>query len=322
MKQKVFVKKLVVFGALFFLCSLLANQAHIGLVLSHSLQFQMDAQFEAEKDSVSILVAGDSHPQRDINPELLPGSFVVATAGENITQTYYRLRYYLEKEHLDIKLVILPLDLHSFSDFRADRFQNVAYWKKYIDYREIGSQKGEQLYFLGYRLRGEFTYRSGVQDLIDYLESLSGDQDTNILIDGYLPQSGDIVTLPVDGEVLEERLQRHFLKRQMLYPESLDYFLRVIELLQDHGVKLALVRFPVPDMYYLGAKEFMDVDAYYSELNLLLTNNGYDLPILDYHDVFIQHMEYFYDSDHLNTTGTDLFTTTLYEDLIKMGLLD
>jgi hypothetical protein len=322
MEQKAFIKKLAVFGVLFIFLSALANQVHIRLVLSHSLQFQMDEQFDLKKNSVSILVAGDSHPQRDIDPEFLPGSFVVATSGENITQTYYRLRYYLEREQLNIKLVILPLDLHSFSDFRADRFQHIEYWKKYIDYRELGILKGEPLEFLNYRLRGEFTYINGVQDLIDFAENQNDGENSNKLIDGYLPQSGKTLTESPDGEVLEERLQRHFLNRQVLYPESVDYLLRIIELLRNHDVQLALVRFPVPEIYYNGAKDYIDVDAYYARIDQILLANGYTMPVLDYHDLFSRHMEYFYDIDHLNTAGAVEFTKILFKDLEKLGYLN
>jgi hypothetical protein len=38
----------------------------------------------------------------------------------------------------------------------------------------------------------------------------------------------------------------------------------------------------------------------------------------DYHLLFADHPEYFFDPDHLNIQGSDLFTTQLANDLKKL----
>jgi len=143
------------------MADLLVNQLYIFVVESHSYLFRTEAQFQEYKDDTNILIVGDSHPMSAVNPLYIEGSFNLTAQGENTFETYYRLKYYLEKENLDVQLVVLPFDLHTFSSYRVDRFRTSEYWRKYIEYIELGLYKHDLMAFVGYAVRANFAYMGG-----------------------------------------------------------------------------------------------------------------------------------------------------------------
>ena len=55
----------------------------------------------------------------------------------------------------------------------------------------------------------------------------------------------------------------------------------------------------------------------YKEVGEITAKYPVYVTTLDYHDLFFDHPEYFFDPDHLNVQGSDLFTERLASELKK-----
>lgn len=320
--KSVFVLKLLAFLLVFVCASELANTLYIKTVLSHSLLYRADAQFEAVKEDIRILVAGDSHPREDVNPQFLERSFVVASAGESIIQTYYRLDYWINRQQLDIELVLLPIDLHSFSSFRGDRFEHNDFWRKYINYRELGAAKGRPLTHALYRLEGEFAYLDGVDETISSFKAADDNMQHSQLVNGHI--AGNYVSSKsrFPESQVKWRVEQHLRSnRRILDPDLVTYFLKTIAMLNANDIQVVLVRYPVSRQYFSMAQKFVDVPDFYAQIDELLAQQGAQVSILDYHDLFWQDIRYFNNPNHLNADGSEVFTRKLKIDLAQLGAL-
>jgi hypothetical protein len=295
---------------------------YIRLVLSHSYLYRTEEQFEVYKNESQILIAGDSHPMSAVNPQYLPGSFNLTSTGENIVETYYRLQYYLDEEQLDIKLVILPIDLHSFSSYRLDRFRSPDFWRKYIDYVELGRFQGDVPKYVRLMLLGEISFFNDVTNTIDLMKIRAGVIEGNYaLIKGFMARTESFIETPEKNELAKNRVNRHLNNAIPFDGTAQVYLIRTLELLDEHKVDTILVRFPVTKEYYYYAQTRMDTPSFYQDLQELLQESSLEPPILDYHDLFWDKEQYFADIDHLNVPGARIFTSILQRDLQESGYL-
>ena len=81
----------------------------------------IDREFHTVEKEIEILAMGDSHVATGFDPRVFQHAFNFSLYGENYIYNYYKLKYILQSNP-PIKVVILPVDLHSFSSWRADRF--------------------------------------------------------------------------------------------------------------------------------------------------------------------------------------------------------
>ncbi len=65
----------------------------------------------------------------------------------------------------------------------------------------------------------------------------------------------------------------------------------------------------------------MDTEAYMRDINDMLKRRSVDYTVLDYHDLYWDTPEYFFNSDHLNGEGAIEFTKVLKQDLDAQGFL-
>jgi len=93
------------------------------------------------------------------------------------------------------------------------------------------------------------------------------------------------------------------------------YFEKIMQLCQSHDVKVILLRIPMSKEFNEEEAKIVPVDKLYREVEEIASRYPVYQEILDYHDLFEDHPEYFFDPDHLNIRGSDLFTTRLADDL-------
>jgi hypothetical protein len=317
-----FTGKLVAFFTLFMVVSEFFNMANERIIYYKSNLYRSGLQFEQYKQDTSILIIGDSHPKTAVDPRLLPGSFNMSTQGENMMYTYYRLKYYLEVEKLDIRLAIMEVDVHTFAPVPIDQFILPVFWRKYVDYVEVGKSSKMMGKFLTYRLSGEFSYVNGVNDSIKLLKkSIKGRTNLSQIVQGHLVRTTDYSKEKDPVSIAREKAEFHIQGPVHFDPLVSDYFIRILFLLQKHGVDAILVRYPVAREYYRIVDSKMDIAGYYDSLYELLAQNQLQLPILDYHNIYWDKPDYFANSDHLNQTGAEAFTMLLKNDLEDLGLL-
>ena len=97
------------------------------------------------------------------------------------------------------------------------------------------------------------------------------------------------------------------------------YFEKILALCQDHDVKVIFVRIPMSKEFYEEETRIVPADKLNKEVEAIAARYPVYIRTFDYHDLFFDHPEYFFDPDHLNVKGSDLFTTRLAEDLQRMN---
>lgn len=312
----------MIFLILFVCANYLTNTLFINNIQKYTLLYRIDAQFVRKLENIRILVAGDSHSRTSFNPDFLENSFVLASGGENIIETYYRLAYWITNEHADIDVVLLPIDLHSFSSFRSERILQPHFWRKYIDFIELSAVTGKPLDYLPIRLAGEFSYLDGVDETIEVYKYSKGLIHFSELLDGYVAVKSvpEYKFFPVVQ--VQDRLEIHFLDHDIFDEQLATYFLKTINMLAANDIMIVLVRYPVSRQYYTMAGKMVDIPAYDRQIEQLIEGNGISVTVLDYHDLFWEDARYFTNPDHLNTKGAEVFTRILKTDLERLGLLN
>ena len=272
-------------------------------------------QFEKSKEEISILFLGDSHVRSAVNPEYIPGAFNFSLDGENYIMTYYKMRYYLKDKDLDLKMVVLPIDLHSFSSYRGNRFPDPVFWGRYINYIELGQEKGSMPSFIKKTLQSEFAYLGGYDEMIE--KFFSPAENARKIVQGYLPRNGDFSTASDQAsmELAHKRVSIHFSGQDFVDEHLFIYFIKLLTLLEENGIEVVLVRYPVTNQYFHFAASILPVFDYVNIMEDQLKQQGFEYQILDYHDLFWGRNDLFVDSDHLNKFGAEELSKILQEDL-------
>jgi len=108
-------------------------------------------------------------------------------------------------------------------------------------------------------------------------------------------------------------------KEEYFDPAIKVYFEKIMQLCQDHGVDVFLLRIPMSKEFYEEATRIVPVEKLYREVEAIASRYSVYVGMYDYHDLYFEHPEYFFDPDHLNVKGSDLFTTRFAENLKGTG---
>lgn len=321
MPCRVFIGKLFLFALIFIALNGLLSHAYAAAILSHNLLMRVDKQYEQLDTDVRILILGDSHSGRGIDPDLIGGAFNFSSYGENYTQTYFKLRRLLNDDLVDLEAVILPIDLHSFSSFRADRFRDPYYWEKYINYVELGRFKDDLPGYLEQRLRGEISYLADVEDTIDYLRNRKKiSQRMQPLRKGFLPSNRKYSWAQNPLDHARRRTNAHLKGSDYLDEDLAYHFQCILDMCFQRQLCVVLVKFPVSYEYYDLASKLMPVELFYKEVDALIRPEC-GVELLDYQKEFFGKNHLFENSDHLNFAGAWRFSKLLKKDLQRLGVL-
>lgn len=320
MIKQSFIRKSFLFILIFTVSSEILNTLFISHIFQYNQSYQIERQFIKKKASINILIAGDSHARRAVYPRLMNGVFMIATPDENYITTYYRLLHIINHEQVDIQLVLLPFDLHSYSSYRSNQYVHVHYWKKYINFWELGLYKRDLLSHLFTRLKGEFAYMNGVDYVKKFVLIKTGTIHPRTIIDGFIIFNGDFSNNKDPIASAKYIVHRQFNNAEIIDECIANYFIRTLDLLDSHNIDIVLVKYPITEQYFLEASKEIDIDIFYNTILKLIEDNGYYLPVLDYHDLFWNEMHYFQDAEHLNINGAEVFTPIIRDELINLGL--
>jgi hypothetical protein len=309
-----FAIRLLVFAALLLTVNFALDQAFKAFSIHSLLNNTMDKQFAEYDGTLTYLTTGNSH--NCINTHILANSFNYGSPSESLIQSYYKLKYILEKSGKKPEYLILQADISSFGPKSASRFEYNFYWKKYIDYIELAKIKNEWD-ILGKWLEGEFfsyagnykdiqlsiLYRIKMQDLEMY-RGFRAHRDFRNFADE-----------PDRQKAAWSKANLILSKESYFDPVVKVYFEKIMQLCQDHGVKVILVRIPMSKEFFTEESKIVPADQLYREVETIASRYPVYVKTYDYHDLYFGHPEYFFDPDHLNVKGSDLFTTRLSEDL-------
>lgn len=266
-----------------------------------------------KKDSVQVLVLGNSHAFNDVDTSLMDdGAYNLAGLNQSI---YYDKRITLKylDELPQLEYVLISVDFHSLY-FSSQGIRDVwSYYSYGIPYKENTYFKERLSYFwFGYTPRITFSLlKSKVLDKLNKVEDKG-------LIDGWEPLSG------VEGGAFNEATinarAKYFndLVAQSTELESVKSDLEsFIQTLKKKGIAPILFTSPVrQELYDRLNKDVIEKNAAY----IHQLQRTYDIPYWNLTDT-ISDKNLFYNVDHLNTSGAKQFSKVL-NDKIKDFMIE
>ena len=312
--KKGFIIRIVLFLLALVVANTVLDQLYKRFVVHNLLNNTKDAQFNAYTDTLKYLSLGNSH--NCVNTYILEKSFNYGSPGENYIQSYYKLKSILGKSGKRPENVILFADISSFGPMTADRLEYNSYWIKYIDYFELARVKKNRD-ILSKWLEGRFfSFAGNYKDIqLTFIYAIKiGKLE---LHNGYRPHRDFKNFAREQNRKKQARAKTNiYLSKQgYLDKDILLYFEKILRLCQDYDINVILIRIPVTKEYFEEASNIVPVDELYEQIDVVCKSYPNVTHFLDYHSLYFDHPEYFFDPDHLNPRGSDLFTERLKLDL-------
>lgn len=280
-------------------------------------------QFDEARGGIDTLILGDSHAKRGLYPSVLGDAFNLSIPGQKYTQTYYVVRSQIEDGSVDLRIVILPADLHTFALWNTDNFAFVRYYAPIANYLEIGWHRGALWLYAVRGLQGRYApYVGGRQNILSYLATgrpavLQWLQDTP-MVEGALVDARTIAKLPPD-EIVERARQRarlHLGDAGPIAPIHEWYFSRTLELCAANDIEVVLVQYPVTRAYLDAVSERTDIEAFDRRIQALIEPYR-NVRLVPSRNLYGKRLDLFIDPDHLNERGATSFSRR-----IKRRVLD
>ncbi|HNS16583.1 MAG TPA: hypothetical protein PKH94_06135 [Bacteroidales bacterium] len=313
MTRKMIIRFLL-FLALLVIVNFILDRAFKAFSVHNIINETMDRQYVDYRGTMKYLTIGNSH--NCINTHILGNSFNYGSPSENFIQSYYKLKHILEEIPQKPQNLILQADISSFGPKIANRFEYNSYWIRYIDYFELARIK-EDRDVLTRWLEGRFiSYAGNYKDIqlsIFYRIKVK----TLEIYNGYRPHRDyrNFANEPNRQIVAWNKAKLLLSHETFLDPSIAVYFEKILQLCQEKQISVIMVRIPMSKEFYEEESKIVPVDELYGAVEEIACRYPVYEGMMDYHDLFFDHPEYFFDPDHLNIKGADLFTQRLVKDL-------
>jgi len=281
----------------------------------------IDSQFYKAEKKIKVLAMGDSHVATGFDPRVFKNAFNFSLYGENYIYNYYKLKYILQRNP-QIRVIILPIDLHSFSSWRADRFLFDFYWVKYLNYWEVGWYKKEILKFFSKYINGKFfPYKGEFETFFNLPPQKIRKRRAPMpkIFQGFVLKT-ETFHHNRDKRA-RQRVRLHFYKHNYFDDEIAHYFKKTIVLCAQKKKTLILVKYPVSKIYFLYASEKIPVNSLYKRVRSIIRPYG-NVWILDYQKLFFENDKFYFDDpDHLNQKGAKILSKKIREELTRSNII-
>jgi hypothetical protein len=312
-----FKKRVLLFSAILIVVNFLLDQGFKYFSVHNIVNEKMDEQFAEYDDTLKYLAMGNSH--NCINTHMLPQSFNYGSPSENYIQSYYKLKHILERTGKKPQYLLLQADLSSFTSKSADRYEYNSYWIKYLDYVELAKVKKQRGVLFKWLEGKFFSYAGNYKDIqlsIVYRIKMK----TLEMYNGYRPHRD------YHNFANEKNRQRsawekaqHILTNDSYFDPAIRYYFdNILSLCQENNIKVILIRYPLSKEFSFEERRIIPADILTNEVEKIAHKYSVYCGTLDYHDIFFDHPEYFFDPDHLNVRGSDLFSEKFVKDLYLM----
>jgi len=233
------------------------------------------------------LIAGNSHAL-SVQTEYWENSHVIASYGEEIHQSYFKLKHILEVQSSRPDTLLLSFDLGMMHQLALKNQAHQWYWNKYESSRELAPFASKKFEFYSHRIvSGIFPYMDGEVEVYDYFFAK---KDSTQL----MRKSTEIKKL---DEIPPLRQLSDTCLKAQFSPCGIHFFEALLQLCKENSIVLALVRFPVTPHYYWSQSTCFEPEAYYTSCDSMLQKSGVNFKILDFHDRYEE--EFFRDPHHL-----------------------
>jgi len=309
-RNKLFFTKLFVFILLIAGLNAGLNALYDHWMYYFRLARNQDREFALYTGSLKYLMLGNSHNR--INPEILGNGFCYITPKEVYSQTYYKLKYILEKTNKRPENVLLSIDPVNFSPRAENDLTFDGYWRKYLNYNEMERESPGNSYFLN-RLTGRFfsyvgNYKYAYMSLIFIKINLRK------IKNGYFPArdyknfakepNRDAIGLEIATAYLSS-----YSKNSSLGETK--YYCKILDLCRQYKIHLILLRMPLTDEYLKHARKLVDIDKLDHEIVELTGRHSDDFRVFDFRNEFHGRPDFFFNSDHVNPVGATIISNKL-----------
>jgi len=285
-------------------------------IISCVNRYYLQSLLEVKSEALfHILLSGDSHIQTALNEEKIPGSLNIAQSSEELVFTYYKLKHFINL-HPETDTLLFGLSLHTclsydkkpiaFADESMRRYGLLL--EDYCKISEWNTYKTFWLHLLYWKigLPNKFIW--------DYSKR-AFKNETRF---EELPFRGGSVkhaSANLDTADVQVILDRHFqtetsggteISRMQLF-----YLIRLVQLCQAHAIVPVFINTPLSNEY----KENTPKKYFLWHARILsLLSQKYNCFTLDYANINFER-ELYYDHDHLNESGMNVFSEKLRMDI-------
>ncbi len=290
-------------------------------------------------DSVTTIIAGDSHAMTAFNAMIIENAFNASFNSESYFQTYNKINL-LVNSNPQIKTIILSYSFHNLAIFENSL---ICYGDKYFKILDAGSKNiiknGYDYGFIGSVVPAKngliVDYATEIIHYVKYYAlllkheiGLPFDVEKNLNI--YIKQKMNRKLLTdysffrepyiskgnnLSEQIIEESILRHFGKTRLTYDESwpMKYYLeKISKLCLDHGIKIILVNTPLYSSYSERVPNFFkNLNSCFADE---LTNKYKNIVYWDYSDITLAK-DHYGDGDHLNEQGMNHFSKIIRQRL-------
>lgn len=315
-RNKLFFKKLLIFFILVSGLNAILNIVYNHWMYYFRLSRLQDEQFATCPDTLKYLLLGNSHNR--IDPEILGNGFCYIMPKEIYTQTYYRLKYILEKTSKRPENIILSIDPVNFSPRAENELSFDGYWKKYLDYFEVAREHRDPGYLMNWLNGNFFSYAGNYKYVLMSMQFFNA--DLHQIKNGYIPARNyrNFAKEP-DRDALGFEIATVYLSsysKKSILGET-RYYLKILDLCKQYKIHLILIRMPLTDEYLKYASKMVDLEKLDREILELTRNHCDDFRVFDFRNEFHGKPEFFFNADHVNPAGVRIVTMKIKQELEK-----
>jgi hypothetical protein len=318
MSSRQFVIRSILFILLLLAVNFALDQSFKRFSVHNHINEMMDRQYAEFDTTMKYLTMGNSH--NCINTRILDQCFNYGSPSENYIQSYYKLKSVLHGQGKKPEYLLLQADISSFGPKIASRYEYNSYWIRHIDYLELARIRRSRDVLTKWLEGKFFSYAGNYKDIqlsILYRIKIK----TLEMYRGYRPHRDyhNFADEPNRRKAARNKANLILSRESYFDPAIRVYFEKILQLCQENDVKVMLVRFPMTREFYEEEVKIVPADALYREVEALASKYPVYQGILDYHNLYADRPDYYFDPDHLNVEGSDMFTAHLAGDLAKLG---
>jgi len=265
----------------------------------------------ASRINANVLIMGSSKAKMIISPKILDStlhvnSYNLGMDGWQFNMQYARFRIYLQHNKKPA-YIIQAIDFPFFED-RADLFeydQFIPYLTDSIIRNTTSQYTGRftfpELYFPFFKYNHHLTLiQEGIKN---YFKK---DSASPIPTKGYQPWE-----LTWDSSFNNFKRSNPDGIKVAIQKKMVDEFTEYLQYCKDNNIQVIFEMSPVYCEVFPMEKNLNDVQQIFNQLA-----SKYNIPILDYsRDTLSLHKKYFFNSQHLNKTGAEIYSHTLANGL-------
>lgn len=276
--------------------------------------------FEKQKSEIQILFCGQSDVKYGIIPdEFDSNTFNFAGTGESFIETYYKLEHSI-RDMPKLKIVVLPVTLHSFTSNRSNEISWPYFTYGYISYSDILEL---------YKLKGMVVVKEKLLSFCPNLRSLqmriflrnmkkvfkNQPIDKAEIHKGYVKYEGSYV----EEKWAKKRIKRYFDGQVVFDEDLLLYFEKILELCRNNDVKVVALTLPLTDYFLKYSEKYITEDSLYENVLRNPRYSKYIYKHIDYlEDSYAGNHDLFLNQDHLNHKGALKFSKLAAAELSEV----